>query len=213
MKGPRTWISPTLLPSQGCSPSSPHAQVHQRHRNAGHGGAPVLVAARILQFGARVGDADRGLRHAPALHDPDAVAVEGADQGFRHRRAAHQRAHAARQLPAPVVRRPGPAPRRRSGSGSSRWWARPATGVGLQLHQVQQVLGVHARPGEDQLHAHHHRAVGHAPAVGVEHRRHRQHRVRAAQAPEVAQAGHQRVQDGGAVRVGDALGPAGGADV
>ena len=67
------------------------------------------------------------------------------------------------------------------------------------------------RSGEDHLHAHHHRAVRHAPAIGVEHRRHRQHAVGALQSPVIAEATDEGVQDRRAVRVDDALGAAGGA--
>ena len=45
----------------------------------------------------------------------------------------------------------------------------------LELHQVEQIVGMQMRPGKDQLGAEHHGAVRHAPAVGMEHRRHRQH--------------------------------------
>ena len=78
-------------------------------------------------------------------------------------------------------------------------------------HQIEQIVRVQVRAGEDHLHAHHHRAIRDAPAVGVEHGRDGQHHVGAAQAPEVAHAGHQRVQDGGAVRIDHALRLAGGA--
>ena len=110
----------------------------------------------------------------------------------------------------PWLRESATAPRRRPGSGSSRWSARPATSVGGSCCiRSSRSSGCRCGPGKDQLDAHHHGAVRHAPAVGVEHRRHRQDHVGAAQAPEVAQAGDQRVQDGGAVRIHDALGPPG----
>ena len=64
---------------------------------------------------------------------------------------------------------------------------------------------------EDQLHTHHHRAIGHAPAVGVEHRGDWQYDVGAAQAPKISQTGYQRMQDGGAVRIDHAFGPPCGA--
>ena len=67
------------------------------------------------------------------------------------------------------------------------------------------------RAREDDLHAHHHRRIRDAPAVGVEHRRDRQQHVGAAQAPEVAAAAHQGVQDGRAVRIHHALAAPGGA--
>ena len=137
------------------------------------------------------------------------MAVKGADQRFGHGRTTHQRAHASGQFPA-------------VGLGGLRSFesldqAHPdgghaqRQGGGLSRHQVQQILRVQVRPGEDELDAHHHRAVGDAPAVGVEHGGDRQDDIAAFEAPEVTQATHQGVQDGGAVRIHHALGATRGA--
>src|SRR5207253_9853945 len=72
---------------------APDAQVHQRHLHAGHPGAAVLlVVARAAKFRPRIRDRAyrRRLGHAPALHDPDPVLVERADQRLGHGRAADE---------------------------------------------------------------------------------------------------------------------------
>ena len=188
------------------------AHIHQRHRHAGHRGAAIaLVGTHRPQLGTRVRDRRqrRCLGHAPALQQPHAVPVEGADQRLGHRRPADQRAHALRHLPAAGLLRQaalvGLDQAEPDGRHAQRQRGR------LLLHQVEQVVRVQVRSRKNQLHAHHHGGVRDAPAVGVEHRRHRHQHVGALQAPEVGQAADQRVQDGRTVRVGHALGPAGGA--
>ena len=67
------------------------------------------------------------------------------------------------------------------------------------------------RSGKNQLDAHHHAAVGNAPAVGMEHRRHRAHAVPRGQPPVVRLVGHQGMDDGRTVRIHHALRPPRGA--
>ena len=168
------------------------AHVDQRHRRAGHrGAAEGLVLAGVAKLGPRVGHGRqrRGLGHAPALTQGDSMAREGADQCLGHGRSADQRTHAGRHLPAAGLR----ALRGLEGLDQAHPDGRHAQRQRrrLQLHQVEQVVGVQVRAGEDDLGAHHHRAIGHAPAVGMEHRRHRQQAVGALQVPHVAQAADQ----------------------
>ena len=191
---------------------APDAQLRQRHGHARHGGTAVtLVHGRIFQLRLGVGHGAqrRGFGHAPALQNPDAVPVKGADQCLGHGRTTHQRAHARGQLPA-------------AGLGGlcgfeSLDQAHPDGGHAqrqrgwLGRHQVQQVFRVQVWAWKHQLDPHHHRAIRNAPAVGVEHGGDGQDHVAAFEAPKVAQTTHQGVQDGGAVRVHHALGAARGA--
>ena len=81
----------------------------------------------------------------------------------------------------------------------------------LALEQVEDALGVEVGTGEDEAGAGEGRRVGQSPGVGVEHRHHREDRVAAGDPERVRERDAEAVQNGGAVRVGDALGPAGGA--
>ncbi len=65
------------------------------------------------------------------------------------------------------------------------------------------------RTREDHLDPEHHAGVWQAPAIGVEHRRGRQHAIGRRKTPVVGLVRHQRVKDRGAMRVNHALGPAG----
>ena len=189
MNGPRTWISPIVLPSHGASLAVVGADAHvdQRHRHAGHRGAPeALLVAGVLQSSRTVRDRRerRGLGHAPALDDPDAVLREGADQRLRHRRAADQRAHA--RAAASSGRAARRARGRRPGSGPSRSSARRARASAARAAiRSSRSSGCRCGPGKTSFAPEHHRAVRHAPAVGVEHRRHRQQHVGTLQAPVV----------------------------
>ena len=61
------------------------------------------------------------------------------------------------------------------------------------------------RAGKDDLGPGHHRAVRHAPAIGMEHRRDGQQHVGGLQRPVLAEAADQRVQHRRAMRIDDAL--------
>ena len=216
MNGPRTWISPTLLPSHGASrPSSPRiAHVDQRHRHAGHrGAAEALVVAGRLAFLAQYDDRRqrRGLGHAPALHEPDAVLGRSARISASGTAAPPTIERIPRrQLPAPGLL--GQRARRRPGSGRARSSARRARASAARAASGRAGrrdagAGRGRRASMPSITA----AVGHAPAVGVEHRRHRQHHVGRVRPQLSAEAADQRVQHGRAMRVDDALRPPRGA--
>jgi len=67
------------------------------------------------------------------------------------------------------------------------------------------------RAGQHQARSHQRRAIGHAPAVDVEHGHHRHGHIHRAQAEEVRQIGGIAVQHDGPVGVEHAFGLAGGA--
>ena len=79
------------------------------------------------------------------------------------------------------------------------------------FQQFEHRGAVELGAGKHQLGAHRGRRERDAPAIGVEQRHHRQHRVAGIGAERVAGIGHQRVQHVGAVRIQHALGIAGGA--
>ena len=149
----------------------------------------------------------RGLGHAPALHD--------------------RAARAAARTPAIIARGTAEPPTsiafmcERShvpGFASSSWRmpiqivGTPAAHVTFSCDEVvEQALRVEVRARVDELRAEHRREVRVAPRVRVEHRHDRQDRVvhRDAEAERVVRADAERVQDGRAVRVDDALRQAG----
>ena len=125
----------------------------------------------------------------------------------RARRAADQRC--ACRAAASSVRLLG-SRARAAGSCPSRSSARRATSVGgSSCIRSSRSSGCRCGPGKTSLRAEHHRGVRHAPAVGVEHRRHRQHARRCRAGPSSrGSCADQRVQHGRAVRIDHALGPA-----
>ena len=144
-----------------------------------------------------------GLGHAPALQHARAVAGEAADQRFRHSRAADDHAHAWRQAIALGV-----GIEQLQDRDPDRRHAERVRGL-FEHEQVDEIGRAEMRTGKDQLDAHHRRAVRNAPAVGVEHRRHRQDAVLGGEIPVIGLVRDQRVQHHRAVRVHDAFRPAG----
>jgi hypothetical protein len=174
MKGPRTWISPMVFPSQRgdrCPRRRFMPHIHQRRRHVpaidgaaialvGIGGTAPSSAPRIRD-GRQIG---RCLGHAPALHEPHAVPVEGADQ--RPRAPLPRRPTSA--CPAGIFQRPGVL-RQAAVEGldqaRARWSARPALSVGgCLLHQVEQVVRVQVRTRKHQLGADQHGGIRARPS-------------------------------------------------
>ena len=81
----------------------------------------------------------------------------------------------------------------------------------LGFQQFEHRGAVEFRAGQHQLGAHRRRGERDAPAIGMEQRNHRQHRIAGIGAQRIAGIGHQRVQHVGAMRIQHALGIARGA--
>ena len=143
-----------------------------------------------------------GLGHPPAVHDRLAVALpEAGDHRARRGRAADEHVLELLEVPAVGLRvehAEDPHPDRRH-AGRDR--------DALLLEVVEQRLGIEERAGEDDLRPDHQAGVGVAPGVGVEHRHDRQQRLLLGhvQAERRDERLAERVQDGRAVRVEDAL--------
>ena len=157
--------------------------------------ALVLVDV-LLGRHARGGGQRARLRHAPALDDGNAEAlVEGADERLGHGGAAALDLLERRQIGRRIeLEHPLP-----DGGDAGR------AGDALGLDQLGELGGSRPRAGEDEPRARQGRRVGEAPGVGVEHRHHRHHGVGGAQADRVRAEHGERVQNGGAMRVHDAL--------
>ena len=84
-------------------------------------------------------------------------------------------------------------------------------GDALAFQQLVQRGTVELRAGHDQLRPGHRRGIGQRPAIGVEQRHHRHHRVARGQAEEIRRGAGQRMQHVRAVRIEHALGAARGA--
>ena len=181
------------------------AQLDERDRQALHRDD---VELRLLVGGAELADVvgggreRRGLGHPPAVHDGLAVPLpEAGDHRPRRGRAADE--HVLQLLEVPAVgllveHAEDAHPDRRHAGGDRH---------PLLLEVVEQRLGVEERAGEDELRADHQARVRIAPGVRVEHRHDRQHRLRLGhvQAERCDERLAERVQDGRAVRVEDAL--------
>ena len=128
--------------------------------------------------------------------------VVGLGQRLGHRRAAAQDRAQRRQVGRPVELRARPS--RSSGTPAARV-TRSASIRSAMLGRRQ------ARAGDHQRGAGQRGRVGQAPGVGVEHRHDRQHESRSRRPSASAIMHAERVQDGRAVRVDDALGVPGGA--
>ena len=144
------------------------------------------------------------LGHAPGVHHLDAVDVlEGLGHGARAGRAADHHALEMRQLAAglfQILQQHQPHRRHRGGEGHF---------VGVE--QFVDRGAVHLGARHHQRGADHRRREGERPAIGVEHRHHRQHDVARGDALGIRQRRHEGVQHVGAVRIEHALRVAGGA--
>ena len=143
-----------------------------------------------------------GLGHPPAVHDRLAVPLpEAGDHRARSRRPADEHRVQLREVPAVrllVQHAEDAHPDRRHAGGDRHL---------VLLEVVEQRLGVEERAGEDELRADHQAGVRVAPGVRVEHRHDREQRLLLGhvQAERRRERLSERVQDGRAVRVEDAL--------
>ena len=189
----------------------PRPELDEREREALHRDVVELrLLVRLAQVAGKHRDARdrRRLGHAPAVADDESVALlEAGDHRARRRRAAHEHALHRREV---VVRRArveqlqDPHPDRRHACGVRH----AADG-----HVLEEAVRVEVRAGEDEPGAARGRDVRVAPRVRVEHRHDRQDHVLLAerQVDRLPAVDAERVQHRRAVRVHDALRPAGGA--